>query len=178
QNQDVAPPLTYGFAVFDDTPPAPVPIASGSTAAAPDLQVLDLSVTAPGGTIRSGQPIVISWQDVNIGNASANAGWTDELVVTDTTTGVVIDDQKLPSGVTELAAGGSIVQDATVTLPSGTAGVGQLAVTVVTDVANALGVSNPAGTAISNNTTSVGVTSILSVYPDLVATGIAVSPTG
>ena len=176
ENQDTAPPLTYGFNVFDDTPSTPVPITPGSTAAAPDLVVQNLNVVAPSGTIQSGAALTVSWQDVNIGNAAANASWTDELLITDVTTGAIIDQQQLPSKLTEQEPQGTVTQQATLTLPSGIAGVGQLTVTVITDVGNTLGESNLTDTGITNNTTSVSVTSTLAVYPDLVASNLTVSP--
>jgi hypothetical protein len=178
ENNDYAPPLTYGFNVFDDTLSTPVPIAVVNNTPAPDLQVQGLAVSASGGTIQSGASITVSWQDVNIGNVAAAAAWSDRLLITNVTTGAIIADQRLDSGVTALAAAGSLARQVTLSLPSGTAGTGQLSVRVITDVDNTLSESNPTGTATSNNSTSVTVTSTLAVYPDLVASNVTATPTG
>src|SRR4029077_12691718 len=98
ENNDYAPPLNYGFNVFDDTPAAPVPITPVNNAPAPDVAVQSLAVSAPGGTIQSGSAITVSWNDGNIGNLPAGATWTDLLVITNVTTGAIIADQRLDSG--------------------------------------------------------------------------------
>ena len=178
ENNDYSPPLTYGFNVFDDTPAAPVPITPVDNTPAPDLQVQNLAVSAPGGTIQSGSPITVSWNDVNVGNLGASAGWTDRLIVTNTTTGAIIDQERLDSGVLALAANGKLARHITLTLPAGTAGVGDLQISVTTDVDNTLGESNPTGTATSNNSASITATSQLAVYPDLAASDVVATPGG
>ena len=176
ENQDYAPPLTYGFNVFDDTPTTPVPITPVDNTPAPDLQVQGLAVSAPGGTIQSGSPITVSWNDVNTGPLAASGGWTDRLVITNLTTGDIIDDQRLDSGVSGLASLATLARQITLSLPTDIAGTGQLQIAVTTDSGNTVGELNPTGTAISNNTGSVTVTSVLAVYPDLIASAVTASP--
>ena len=178
ENNDYSPPLTYGVNVFDNTPGAAVPITAPSTAPAPDLQVQQVTATAPGGIIESGAPITISWQDTNTGQSAASGSWIDRIVITNLTNGYVIDDQTVPSGVSTLAAGGTLAQSVTLSLPSGADGTGQLQISVTTDAANSLPESNLQGTALSNNTGSTTVTSTLAAYPDLIASNLVVSPTG
>ncbi len=65
------------------------------------------------------------------------------------------------------------------TLPDGVAGTGQIQFTVTTNAGNTVAEGNPGGTASTNNTAAVTITSALASYPDLQVTNVAVAaPSG
>ncbi len=178
ENNDYSPPLTYTFDVFTDVPANAVPVTPPSQAPAPDLQVQALAVSAPGGVIQSGAPVTLAWVDANTGTLPATGVWTDQVVITNLTTGTIIAQASLATDGTALAAGGTLARTLTLTLPPGGTAVGQLQVSVMTDATNVVAEQDPAGTGEGNNQASVTVTATLAAYPDLVATDVTASPPG
>ncbi len=73
-----------------------------------------------------------------------------------------------------LAAGGSVAEQDSFTLPNGAAGAGPLQVTVTNDIYNQVTKFNPDGTPEASSTATVAPTSVLAPYPDLHVGGLAV----
>src|SRR3546814_16526863 len=64
----------------------------------------------------------------------------------------------------------------TVTLPAGNPGVGDISVTITSDVANAVAEENASGTAETNNEATFAFQSALAPFIDLSVSGVAVEP--
>jgi len=137
-------------------------------AAVADLQAQGLTITS--GTPVSGETLTIAWTAQNAGAVAAPAT-TERLIVTNLTTGAVLADRSL--SLAALAAGGTLARSQTVTLPDGTAGVGQIQVRVISDAGSAV-FEETAGE--GNNTATGLVTSTLATYPDLTITSISAPP--
>ena len=152
---------------------ASVTVAS-TLAPYPDLQVTGLAVTP--GSPQSGQQVTVNWNDANTGNGTASGSWYDQIQVVNTTTGQTLVSTNQTYGSNSISAGGSTARSYSFSLANGTAGVGQLQVTVTTDAGDSIFEYNSSGTAYTNNSASVTVTSTLAPYPDLQVTGLAVTP--
>ncbi|MDZ4254036.1 MAG: CARDB domain-containing protein, partial [Sulfuritalea sp.] len=148
---------------------------------APDLVVSGLSSDAP--APKTGDLITLNWSDVNNGNTAVAAGWYDRIKVTNQSTGAVLLDQQVcydpPQGGT-MTAGASVPRSFSFRLAEGNAGVGNLLVQVSADQ-NTSGVgslveANASGTAETNNSASLNLTSTLATYPDLQVTDVTPTP--
>jgi subtilase family serine protease len=143
----------------------------------PDLQVTNLTTTpaAP----QSGQPFTVQWTDANTGNGPANGSWYDQVQVVNTTTNQTLLTTAVYYNNTiagNLSAGATTSpRSYSFTLPNGTAGVGQLQVSVTTDIYNNIFEYNAAGTAETNNTTTTTASSTLAPYPDLAVSNVSTS---
>ncbi len=160
---------------------ASVTVAS-TLASYPDLQVTNLAVAAPSGMIAGGT-YALSWDDANSGAAATPAGtsWSDQVTITNTTTGTTLANVSVPynaavSASGPIPAGGAHLQQYSFTLPGGTAGTGQIQFSVVANANHAVFEYNSGGTATSNNSASITQTAALGNYPDLQVTGLSVSP--
>ena len=120
-------------------PPLSVTVTS-TLAPYPDLQVANLAVTA---NPQSGQPLTVSWNDANTGQADVTKAYYDHVTVVNLSTSPattlasadVYYDATQPNAAVK--AGGSTPQrQYTFTLPNGATGVGSLQVTVTTDYYN------------------------------------------
>ncbi|MCF8179440.1 MAG: hypothetical protein K9J74_13100 [Sulfuritalea sp.] len=148
---------------------------------APDLVVSNLisDTSAP----KTGDLITLNWTDVNNGNTAVAAGWYDRIKVTNQTTGAVLVDQQVrydpPQGGT-MAAGASVSRSFSFLLAEGNAGAGNLLIQVSADQNNSgigsLIEANAGGTAETNNSTSLTLTSTLATYPDLQVTDVTPTP--
>ena len=151
---------------------------SGATFTAEDIGVfkavsLEVTglVTAPATGLQSGMSLLVQWTDTNTGTLPASGSFTDQVVITNTTTGDVLATGYIPYNATtagNLAAGASTAQQYAFSLPEGNPGVGQIQFTVTADYHE--NVSTPAGE--SNNTATLTETSTLAAYPDLVPSNI------
>jgi Ca2+-binding RTX toxin-like protein len=136
---------------------------------APDLQVTGLKVQ-PSSPV-SGSTIVVSWNDTNTGDGATDAGWADSVSVLNRSTGQTLATGSVPYDASvrgALQPGGSAAQQFSFTLPDGAAGVGNLAITVTTNVGDTLVEGNSSGTAYTNNTVTASTTSTLADYADLI----------
>ncbi len=121
--------------------------------------------------------VVVQWTDTNTGTLPASGSFTDQVVVTNTTTGSVLATGYVPYNAASqgnLAAGASATQQYTFSLPNGDPGVGQIQFTVTADYDQ--NVSTPAGE--PNDTATLTETSTLAPYPDLVTSGVTASHHG
>ena len=141
----------------------------------PDLQVSNLSVSpsAP----ESGQSLTITWDDENTGLAPVTARFSDRVVVSNLTTGAPVADALLPydstaTGNAPIDAGASLPRQFVLNLPDGSAGVGQIQITVQTNSGYQIFEYNASGSGESNNTSTVTVGSVLASYPDLAVSGV------
>ncbi len=173
------------FAEYDATGAA-VSDNSGSgtftstSALYPDLQPTNLQASPITG-LQSGGQLTVQWNDTNSGTGPAATAWTDAVVVTNTTTGATLATVNVPydptfAGNGSLGSGQSLAQTATVMLPQGNAGAGNLLVTVTVNATNSLFEDNAAHNAQSNNTASITTVSGLAPYPDLATSGVTFSP--
>ena len=129
--------------------------------------------------------MTLNWADENTGNGDTTDNGTrsgsfydDVLVQTVDGSGNVLSTlSSAAQQVGKIAAGGSSPQHYTVQLPDGSAGTGNLKITITTDYYNQVFEYNSSGTAESNNTAVVTGTSVLAGYPDLQVTGFGVTPT-
>ena len=155
---------------------------TSTLASYPDLQVTNLGVTAPSGMLAGGT-YILSWDDSNNGAAATPSGvsWTDQVTITNTTTGATLATVQVPynaspSASGPIAAGGAYLQQYSFTLPGGTAGTGQIQFTVVVNANHAVFEYNSNGTATSNNSASITQPAALGNYPDLQVTALSVTP--
>jgi hypothetical protein len=148
---------------------------SFTTFAAPDLQVTNLTVT---GSLVSGGNLLISWADTNSGSGATFTYWYDQVIVTNGTTGQTLLNASVfydPSVNGNIASGGSQNRQLNFQLPNGPAGAGNLQVIVTVNAYGNQYEANGSGTAQTNNTASLALSSALAAYPDLQITGLAVT---
>ena len=99
--------------------------AQSTLGAYPDLHATAVAVD-PSSVLQSGGSLTVDWNDSNVGSASADGGWYDQVQVVNTATGRMLAN----AGVTRsssgdrLAAGQAESHQYTCTLPYGTAGAG------------------------------------------------------
>ena len=138
-----------------------------------DLQVHNLTVTPS--SLQSGDVMHITWNDANTGDMVADSNWYDHIVVSNTSTGVTLLSTTLyhnASAEGVVAAGGSLARSYNFALPDGVAGVGNLSITVNTDVYNYQYEYNAGGTGESNNSATTTATATLAPYANLILTDI------
>ncbi len=148
------------------------------TTIAPDLRVTHLSINPA--SPQSSQSVTVKWDDFNDGNGSTGASWTDQVVVTNTTTGQTVTTAYVSYNAAtrgDLARNALAAQSYTVNLPDGPAGVGDLQISVTTDYYETVNEYYPGGGGYTNNTTTITAVSTLAPYPDLQVTNLATSPT-
>jgi len=141
-----------------------------------DLQVTGLQTT-PG--LQSGSNVTIQWSDADIGNVAVTGSFTDAITVTNLTTGQTLVTATVPYDASTrgpIAGGSSAVQQYSFTLPAASPGAGQIQISVTTNSNNAILERNSTGTAQSNNSATIIVSSALAA-PDLQVTGLTTSPT-
>jgi YD repeat-containing protein len=128
-------------------------------------------VTMPASGLQSGMSVVVQWTDSNTGTLPASGSFTDQVVVTNTTTDKILATSYVQYNAPSqgnLAAGASTTQQYTFSLPDGDPGVGQIQITVTADYYQ--NVSTPAGE--PNDTATLTRTSTLAPYPDLVPSNV------
>ncbi|NDC64707.1 MAG: hypothetical protein EBZ59_12140, partial [Planctomycetia bacterium] len=135
-----------------------------ATPTVPDLTVSGLTVDQT--SLSAGGQVTVRWNDVNAGTGGTGSGWTDRIVVRNTTTNAVILDESVVSSAA-LAAGGSLAREFAFTLPTGANGVGEISITVTADSAAAIAESNDAGTAETNNSATINRTASVAADVDL-----------
>ena len=146
------------------------------TEIAPDLRVTNLSINPA--NPESSQFVTVNWDDFNAGNGPTGGSWTDHVVVTNTTTGQTIATADVPyDAATEgaIAPNGSAAVSYTFQLPNGSAGAGNLLVSVTTDYYDSIIEYYPGGVGYTNNTTTITALSTLALYPDLQVSGLTVA---
>ncbi len=154
------------------------------TVPGPDLQVENLVITPDGDALLSGGQVTIAWDVVNRGSEPANAPWLDRVLVRNTDRGEIIGNV-----LVEYADLGDIADDplapgerrsrtATLTLPAGNRGAGNLRFEVLADVSNVVTELGAGGLAELNNSASLVRDVALAPYPDLRVAGLSVTPAG
>ncbi|NDC64197.1 MAG: hypothetical protein EBZ59_09495, partial [Planctomycetia bacterium] len=98
-------------------------------------------------------------------------GWTDRIVVVNTTTGVTLEDTTLAM-VEPLAAGETRARQFAFRLPRGAAGAGEIVITVTSDSADAIAESNGSGTGETNNTATITRSATVPPDVDLAVTAV------
>ena len=144
----------------------------------PDLQVAGLAAI-PSSGLQSGGTLTLQWSDSNTGNGFVSTPFSDLVQAVDTSTGQTLASAPVPYHETArgpIAGGGSAAQQFSFQLPYGLPGVGQLQVTVTTDVNNQVPEFNPSGTGATNNSATLTTSSSLGSTPDLHATGLTIDP--
>ncbi len=139
----------------------------------PDLQVTDLAAS---GNLEAGKSVTLTWKIHNSGDGPVTVDFQEGVTVTNTDTGVGLIGFLLPysqavSGV--IAPGADIVRQATFTLPDSLASVGNLTFMVSTDALNNVAEFSAAGTAETNNSSTVAGVATLGAHPDLQVAQIA-----
>lgn len=151
-----------------------------------DDTTVDLSVTglaiAPESVLRSGGTVVVKWIDANSGTTTTSGVWYDRVEVINTSTQQTLISEYVlydpaVAGNGNIAAGGSKARQFTFTLPNGSAGAGQLLISVTTDASQLIRESNVGGTGEANNTATTTATSVLAAYPDLIVASITAPAT-
>ena len=142
----------------------------------PDLQVAGLSVT-PGGGLRSGSVITLSWQARNAGPGPVLGSFYSHVVVINTTTGKTVADQQVRYDAAAsgpiAGQGGSALQTLQLALPDGDLGVGTLTFTVTADSKGPV-YEGPGPHA--DNTATITRVSTLQDYPDLIVSNLDADP--
>ena len=128
-------------------------------------------VTAtPSGGYTPGQQVTASWTTANQGNASTGpTGWTEQLIVTDLTTGHQIELASIVQpDATPLDPNASVARSVTFAWPTGLDSTGNFSFVVNVDTTNQITEANDAGTGKTNNRSELDVLSA----PDLTVTGL------
>src|SRR5207247_2621706 len=115
----------------------------------------------------AGQSLQVTWDDTNSGNAAININWTDLITIHHAGYADLNYYVLAASGASGLAAGLSLAQQTSFTLPDGPAGAGDLLVTITTDIYNQVAEFRLGGAGELNNASSITVHSTLAVYADL-----------
>ena len=152
----------------------------------PDLQVANVALhpaTAATGLV-SGAAVQVSWDDQNTGTADttdsgSRPGTFHDYVLVQQVDGLGnvlanLVTAAVPSGV--IAAGGTNHQNYSFHLPDGSAGTGNLKITITTNIYNEVFEQNAAGTAQTNNNGTTTGTAALAPYADLQVTSLGVTP--
>jgi hypothetical protein len=131
----------------------------------PDLQVTGLA-TNPASGLHSGSNLTISWSDSNTGKAATPTGanWSDRVVVRNLTTGqTLLNTTILYDAVNRgpIGVNASQAQQYAYTLPTGPAGAGMIEIDVTVNTFFDVFEFNDAGTADTNNTTTITRSSTL-----------------
>ena len=173
-------PAVSGDSKYNQLDPPDVSVTNVDTNLL-DLQVANLAV-APS-SLQSGTAVTVSWNDTNTGNIATPAGFNDTITVTNQTTGQTLLNTQLfydptAAGNAPIQPGQEIARHIGFTLPDGSAGAGQLLVSVTTNSTNSIAEANAGGTASTNNNANITVTSALAPYPDLQVTGLQLNPSG
>src|SRR5271157_2598176 len=160
-----------------------VTASSGATFTAEDIGVfkaVSIGVsgltTTPAAGLQSGMSLVVQWTDTNTGTLPASGSFSDQVVITNTTTGSVLATGYVQYDAWSrgnLTPGAAAAQQYAFSLPDGDPGVGQIQFTVTADYYE--NVSTPAGE--SNNTATLTETSTLAPYPDLVTSDVTAPAT-
>ena len=175
---------SYAFNVQPTPITERVIITGLGTVPGPDLQVENLVITPDGDALLSGGQVTIAWDVVNRGSEPANAPWLDRVLVRNTDRGEIIGNV-----LVEYADLGDIADDplapgerrsrtATLTLPAGNRGAGNLRFEVLADVSNVVTELGAGGLAELNNSASLVRDVALAPYPDLRVAGLSVTPAG
>ena len=109
--------------------PITISATSGATLSGQDfgefksvsLAVSDLTTT-PASGLQSGMALVVQWTDTNTGTQPASGSFSDQIVITNTTTGDVLatgDVLYNAASLGNLAAGASVTQQYDFSLPNG-----------------------------------------------------------
>lgn len=154
--------------------------ASLTITSAADLQVSNLRVSPQ--IIVAGSTMTIEWDDRNGGIVATPSGWSDHLVIVNTTTGETILDTAVvynqgQSGAGAIGAGGTLPRSMTFTIPPGLRGTGDLRITVTADQ-NISGQGSLFETNEANNSTAITVHSFAQVYPDLLVMSFTAPASG
>jgi len=151
-------------------------IAAISTLPPVDLTVTGLAVTQT--SLQAGGLVTINWTDTNAGTADLDVDYRfsldDHVLVVNVTTGQTIIDVFSWHAPSAIPSGTGVARSYTFALPDGPAGAGSLAITVVADPYDRIAESNADGTAETNNTATITVTSALPDYPDLVVRDLGI----
>jgi hypothetical protein len=140
-----------------------------------------LNVHFDSATIQSGQIVTLRWDDVNSGNGATAGAWTDTVMVKNLTTGETLISAGIAydpavTGNGAIAAGGSSARQYSFRIADGNRGTGVMQVVVTVDAFNNLFEHNPAGTAETNNITTITVASVLAPSVDLEVHNLVVTP--
>ena len=170
---------SQGEANYSNNVSAALPITL-SFGARPDLSVSGLTVTATP-RMESSASVTLNWSTDNIGNGVMDGYFYDRVNVYNVTTNTNLGDTDYwydgRAQGANIAVGGSIARQATVTLPNGPSAVGELRFTVTGDIYNYVFERTTAGASgESNNASSVTRTSILASYADLRVDSVVATP--
>ncbi len=145
--------------------------ATSALAPYPDLHVGGLAVNSSS-VLQSGGTVTIDWNDSNVGNAAAIGTWYDQVIVSNTTTNQTLVNTSQSYVSNSIAAGGMAARSYSFALPNGTAGVGQLSITVTADAGGSLLEYNAQGEIDTNRSASITAQSTLAGYPYLLPSGV------
>ena len=145
--------------------------ATSALAPYPDLHVGGLAVNSSS-VLQSGGTVTIDWNDSNVGNAAAVGTWYDQVTVSNTTTNQTLVNTSQSYVSNSIAAGGMAARSYSFALPNGTAGVGQLSITVTADAGGSLLEYNAQGEIDTNRSASITAQSTLAGYPYLLPSGV------
>ncbi len=131
-----------------------------------DLQIGNFSIS-PSSGLQSGDPVVLHWAITNVGTVATAASFSDQLVVRNKTTGVVVGTISVPydpsaQGAGSIAPGQTKTRQTTFTLPDGPDGAGDLEFSITIDATRDVAQSD-----YTNDTATLTVPSTLPDYPDL-----------
>lgn len=150
-------------------------------AAYPDLEIASFSVTPP--TFESGRQLNVNWALTNTGTAAVTGDFYDRLLVRNLTLATTLHDQSYyfnpvadPAG--PIAPGQSRQRSASLRLPDGPAGAGNIEVALFLDQGNRIFEFRDGVDAEANNTTNLTRASTVALYPDLAVSNVNAPSSG
>ncbi len=154
---------------------------TATLAAYPDLAIHSFQVTPA--TFESGRELTATWILTNLGTAPVTGDFYDRLLVRNLTLGTTILDQSFylnPVADTNgpIAPATARTRTQTLRLPDGSAGAGNLELTLFVDTDNRLFEFRDGTDAEANNTTNLLRSSTLALYPDLAVSAVSAPTSG
>ncbi|MDX1785264.1 MAG: CARDB domain-containing protein, partial [Roseovarius sp.] len=166
-------PFTLGLNLLEVPYRAAVP-ASSAARVAPDLVPSSVSVSAAG-PVQAGMDLTVSWTETNAGAVGVVPG-RDRVILRRVDTGEIVGVRVIAAGTEVLGAGASVTRQATLNLPSGALGAGDLIAEVEVDIANDIDETDGGIAPERNNIATVAFTALNDQLADLVVENIRAEP--
>lgn len=154
---------------------------TSSLALYPDLEVAAFNVTPA--TFQSGNQITASWTITNAGNATITGDFYDRILVRNLSLGTTLADRSyylnpVADANGPIAPGQIRQRSASLNLPDGPAGAGNIEVALFLDSGNRVFEYRDGVDAEANNNTNITRVSTVALYPDLAVSNVTAPSSG
>jgi len=119
----------------------------------PDLMAEQLTIS-PSSNLQPNQTVILSWQTLNQGQATAQGAWQERVEIRHLSSGQLIDVLLVNTDNTHLAVGERISRQLSFTWPSGALASGEFEIRVIVDHLQQVAEANDTQTAEDNNQSS------------------------